>query len=401
MVDDIQIALNETDGFSQEIRIASPDDQALRWIIGGAYRNRTNAYLFGGGSSPNKIFDDGFDSRPDINGLLAQDRLNSTGNLQLDIEQDILFVRDNAVTDSTDFGVFAFGSYDLSDSLELTAALRYDETKREQTFIYATAGGSQGTREAKFSEVQPKLGVSWQANDDILAYANYSRGFRTGGLNNPGYTLSPNQYDEEISDSFEIGSKTTWYDGRLIVNGAVFMLDVEGYQFSEFASTIGNTNIAEADIKGFELEMQARPTENLTINMGYGYTDAKQVRFTADPLDRPNLDNKLIPFVPPYTFNFGIAHDKKLGRDLDLRTFVSYRRSGRTYHRADNDGSINTQEYWDARVSLSSERWTVSAFVDNVFDVRSPVHFFLSGTVNPKATPNQPRSVGVSAKYFF
>lgn len=410
VVDDIQVVQNETDGFSQEIRLSSPDDQKFRWIVGGAYRERTNAYLFGGGASPNKIVDDGMDGRPDLEVLLAQDQAyldqqvamgaDLLTALQNGIANNIISVRDNAVTDSQDFGIFAYASYDLTEDLELTAAIRYDETEREQDFIYATAGGSVGSRSATFSETQPKLGLAYQVNEDILAYANYSRGFRTGGLNNPGYAISPGEYDEEISDSYELGAKTAWYDGRLIVNTALFLLDVEGYQFSEFAGTIGNANIDEADIKGFEVELQARPSENITINMAYGYTDADLVRFTADPDDRPQLDNNKIPFVPPYTFNFSIAHDYAITDDIALRSYMSFRRSGATYHLASNVEKIDPQEYWDGKLTLSiGESWKVAAFMHNIRNYRSPVHFFLSS--NHKATPNQPRSYGLSVTYDF
>jgi iron complex outermembrane recepter protein len=410
VVGTIQIASNETDGFSQEIRLASPDDQRLRWMVGGAYRDRTNNYLLGAGSSPNSILDDGVDGRPSLNALLAQDQayLNQQmvmGNdlltaVQNGVTNGVLSVRDNAVTGSQDFGVFAFFSYDLTDALELTAALRYDEADREQDYIYTTSGGSVGSRNATFSETQPKLGLAYQVNEDILTYANYSRGFRAGGLNNPGYTLSPGEYDEEISDSYELGAKTIWYDGRLIVNTALFLLDVEGYQFSEFASTIGNANIHEADIKGFEIEMQARPTENITLNMAYGFTDAELVQFTEDPLDRPELDNKKIPFVPPYTFNVSVAHNYVINDDMSLRSYLAFRRNGSTYHLANNVGRIDTQEYWDGKVTLNvGEHWKVAAFVHNIKDYRAPIHFFLSS--NQKATPNQPRSYGLSVAYDF
>lgn len=311
-----------------------------------------------------------------------------------------LYIRDQAETKSKDLGIFAFGSYDLTDNLELTAALRYDDAEREQDFVYTTAGGSYGKRNVNFSETQPKLGVAYKVNEDILTYANYSRGFRAGGLNNTGYTLSPGSYDEEISDSFEVGAKTSWYDGRLIVNTAVFILDIEGYQFSEFADTIGNANIHDADIKGYEIEIQAKPAESIVVNMAYGYTDAELVQFTADPLDRPELDDKKIPFVPAYTFNFSIAHDYMITDAMALHSYLAFRRSGATYHLASNIGKIDPQEYWDGKITLSvGENWKVSAFMHNIRNYRAPIHFFLSS--NQKATPNQPRSYGLSVTYDF
>nr|WP_240946266.1 TonB-dependent receptor [Pseudomaricurvus alkylphenolicus] len=366
----IQIPWNRTEGFSQEVRLTSADDQRFRWIVGGAYRDRTNTYLYG------RLADPGDDSRPDW----------YVGHPNQ---------RDHAVTDSTDFGVFVYGSYDLTDELELTAALRYDKTERDQKYDYELPTPVEGERSVEFSEVQPKLGLSYQMTPDTLMYASYSRGFRTGGLNNPAYGIQPNFYDEEISDSYEIGAKSTLWDNRLIVNGAVYYMDIENYQFSEFATTIGNANLADTPIQGFEIEVMAKATENLTLNMAYGYTDAEVVRFGETP--DPRKDGNEVPFVPRYTFNISATHSVDLDNGAELRSYVAYRRSGATYHRSDNRNKIDAQHYVDAKVSLNMENWSIAAYVDNVMDYRSAIHFF--STSEPVVTPNQPRSYGISVRY--
>lgn len=370
---EIQLVFNDVKGWSQELRLTSNDDQAFRWIIGGAYRNRTIDYLVGFKD------DDGNDTRFALN-------------------RNDPDVRDDSTTKSKDFGVYAFASYDLTDKLELTGALRYDKTQRDISYSYGFNDDIVGSDSADFSELQPKLGASYQVTEDILTYANYSRGFRTGAFNHPNYVLSPGRYDSELSDSFEIGAKTAWLDNRLILNSAVYLLNVDGYQFTEFSGTIGNANIEDADIKGLEVELMAKPTENLTINMAYGYTDADLVKFSETPSTRD--DNK-IPFVPHYTFNFSIAHDMNVTDNVGLRSYLSYRRSGATYHRADNQGKIDAQHYWDAKLTLNvGENWRVSGFIDNILDYRSAVHFFLPPSI-AVVTPNAPRSYGVSFKYEF
>lgn len=365
----IQIPFNETDGFSQEIRLTSADDQDFRWIVGGAYRERSNTYLYG------RLTDPGDDSRPDW----------YVGHPDQ---------RDHAVTDSKDLGLFIFGSYDLTEDLELTAALRYDKSERDQEFDYETPTPIEGSRSTESSETQPKLGVSYQLTPDILTFASYSRGFRSAGLNNPAYGLQPNEYDKELSDSYEIGAKSTWFDDRLVVNSSIYYTDVTDYQSTEFSTTIGNANLQDTSIKGLEIEMQAHPVDNLTLNVAYGYTDADLIKFTDTP---SNKDDNRVPFVPHYTFNFSAAHDYYITDSVKLRSYLAFRKSGATYHRADNRNKIKSQQYWDAKISLNMEDWAISAYVDNILDYRSAVHFF--STSEPVVTPNQPRSYGLSVRY--
>lgn len=128
-----------------------------------------------------------------------------------------------------------------------------------------------------FENVSGTASLSYQWTDDIMTYAKVSRGYASGGFNPraPDPATYQAGYDEETVWNYEIGWKTTWLDNRLLVNGAVFYADYRDLQVTVItAGGRGNiSNASDADIQGFEIEVQARPLENLEIGAGYGYLD--------------------------------------------------------------------------------------------------------------------------------
>src|SRR5690606_29044286 len=83
-------------------------------------------------------------------------------------------------------------------------------------------------------------------------------------------------FDEETLISYEIGMKSTWFDNRLLVNGAVFYNDYQDLQVNQFdpVSAVNNfSNAGDAVINGFELEVQAQVSDNLQVGGSYGYLD--------------------------------------------------------------------------------------------------------------------------------
>ena len=373
--DTLQLAVNNVDGWSQEIRLTSDDSGAFRWAVGGSYRDRTRDYIFG--LQP----DDGNDSRPYF-------------------ADDLSDARDIVETKSKDFGVFAFVGYQLTDRLEVSGALRYDENRRIVDAFYQPDVVVEDER--TFSKLQPKLGLTFEATDNITVYANYSRGYRPGGFNHPNYALAPDSFESEISDSFEIGAKTTWLDDRLTLNGSFFKNDVQNYQTTVFATTIGNANLFDTPISGFELEANFRPTRRLTFDASYGRTWADIDAFSGlgDARDLANSDTK-VPFTPSYTANASVTYDAPITDEINLRTYLAYRGRGEVYFRPDNLGRVGSADYFDARMTLEfGSGFDLAFYVDNLTNYREAVHLFLSGG-NFVVTPNQPRSFGVAGKVKF
>jgi iron complex outermembrane receptor protein len=138
-----------------------------------------------------------------------------------------------------------------------------------------------------WSEFTPKVSIDYQVNDGVLAYASYSKGYRSGGFNGRGSTPASAAlpYNPEKVQSYEAGIKTEWLDNRLILNLAAFETKYDDKQeevvrqVPVFGQETVVVNAAAATIKGLELELVAAPTKGLTLYGNLGLLDASYDSF--------------------------------------------------------------------------------------------------------------------------
>ncbi len=127
---------------------------------------------------------------------------------------------------------------------------------------------------------------SWNVSDDVSIYVGYSRGYKAGGYNldqeavgfrdETGNFVDESRFDPETSDSFELGIKGRFLDGRLTVNTAVFHTTFDDFQLNTFTGlgfTVGN--VKEAVSTGVELESFLTLGDGVFLTAGATYTDAR------------------------------------------------------------------------------------------------------------------------------
>jgi len=216
--------------------------------------------------------------------------------------------------DTKAWAVYADGSYNLTDTLQLSLGGRYTVDKREADIyrqIYFGAAGSPEmgnpnallfrtdtdlrdlSREDK--KFTPRVALNWKATPDQNVYASYSKGFKGGGfdprLNVVGTRISQAQaragYKPETIATSELGLKSSFNGGRITTNTALFYSDYKEVQIpgSVAIDTNGDgrddsfagltTNAGKATIKGFEFEAVAHLTPNFSLSGMYSYIDAK------------------------------------------------------------------------------------------------------------------------------
>jgi iron complex outermembrane recepter protein len=143
---------------------------------------------------------------------------------------------------------------------------------------------------AKFSgsKFTPKIGVDFRPTEDLMVYASWSRGYRSGGLSGRGQTLisSTTPYGAETVDSYELGLKSSMFDRRLLFNLAGFYSkysDLQQNTTIPISGGIGNetvvTNVGSASIKGIEAELTAKPVTGLTLTASLGLLRSKFKNF--------------------------------------------------------------------------------------------------------------------------
>jgi iron complex outermembrane receptor protein len=398
----------DVEAVSQEIRFTSPSDQRLRWIA-GAYLIQTDRFISTGNV---------FDLSPSVPGWTVPEVKRTPLPL---FNPQFTFLADSQ--DNTAWALFGELSYDITEAVELSVALRYDEDERENTtetpeeFI---PGPLQGVavpgqvRKETWDELQPKVTLRWEANDDVMVYGGYSRGFRSGGFNQTGVGATgipgiDDIFDEEVADTFEAGIKAQFMDRRVSTSFTAFYTEAEGTYFFVFdpnTSTQNLGNLEEVNYTGFEVEVQALVTDNLEVYARGGYTDSDIKESSRDPNDVGNQ----APLVSEYTINLGLNYRAPLPGDSGLEFFIrpDFRIIGDTWFYPDNFTKRDPVELLDLRAGIAGEAWTLTAWARNLTDEEynaewspGPQFFPNPGNTNNFVFKAQPRVWGVDFSYRF
>jgi iron complex outermembrane recepter protein len=207
--------------------------------------------------------------------------------------------------------VYADWTFDLTDRLSLDVGARWtDEDKRA---VVLNRGYSDGTyttpisvaanfdRTINFKNTSPKLTLDYRATDDIMLYATASRGFKSGGYNIRAQATavprSADPFDDEVVDSFEIGTKMGLLDQRLFLNLSAFHNRYKDIQLSVFTALPGGgffgdfTNAGKGTVNGVEVEYQWLPSAHWLISGNLAWLDAKYDEFAFfDPISGQTIN---------------------------------------------------------------------------------------------------------------
>lgn len=373
---------------SQEMRYTSPSDQMFRWIVGGEifYTQRFistgNMYDFGT-TNVQPIY---YVPNPPIYEANGQISFLADGQHQ-----------------------FAWASYidtstDITSQLELSLNLRYDSDHRNdrtdtpQVFLtMADIPSMTGdVRAQTWSAFQPQAILKYQWNDNLSIYADYSRGFRSGGFNQTGVATAAakagfdnvgDTFGAEIASTYEAGFKSRWFDDHLIVNGSGYMtMDHNDYYFVFLASN-STQNLGTIDkvrFTGFDLDATARADENWSANAGFGLTDSDILKF-------PGASSALVvgskaPLVSDYTLDTGIQYDHPLWGGWGFTARLDYNLIGPTTFVIPVPAAgepvpkeRNPVDLFNLRASVESDSWQFSAWSKNLFDKKYNVEYSTGG----------------------
>jgi iron complex outermembrane receptor protein len=238
--------------------------------------------------------------------------------------------------ESESIAIFTQEEFDITPTLTAVIGARanwddktfYTETRLPQRGGLVSIPGQ--SRSEDWFSFTPRVGLNWRPTEDVMLYVNYSEGFKSGGFGNPTAVLPTPVYGPEELSSYELGAKTTWLDGRLSLNAALFFSDWTDIQLNVIVPgpTGGVVNVTQnggdAELYGFELESTFRPTNGLTFNVGLGYTHNEFVKLAGGVVG-VTYDTKL-PHVPEWTASVGAQYELTTGiGDWVFRADASYR----------------------------------------------------------------------------
>jgi iron complex outermembrane receptor protein len=382
-----------TDKFTQELRLASPEDETLEWMV-GAYYTKEKSHI-----DPQDFF--------------ATEGNSNT--LATDIPRLVeVFLK----SEYEEYAGFANLTWHIAPRFDLTFGGREGHNSQfADQFIDTTGlgGGPDGPLHADSSEDVFTWSVAprFEINDNTSIYARVATGYRPGGpnvlpQNAPAGT--PATYKSDSLTSYEAGIKGAWLDRALSLDFAAYYLDWEDIQlFANINDTGVNANGGTAVSKGVEFTLATVPAEGLTISLNGAYTDAYLTKPT-DPLVG-GLNGDKLPFVPKVSLNLDVDYQWPVftGSSAYVGGSVrSIRDQVAAFDVRNADGSqrkVPDYEVIDLRAGLLLDRWSIELYVKNLNDELGRTSLFGDvGTFPDDAYASgviRPRSIGLSATVGF
>lgn len=285
-------------------------------------------------------------------------------------------------------------TFDATERLSITGGIRYyhwqSNTIAQETKPFGGFGASLEPVDvtASANEVTFKGNISFEASDDLLLFATVSQGFRAGGVNNPPVTDPNDQpelgFDPDKLTNYEIGWKSTFADGRVTFNGALYYIDWTNIQLEDVDPTGAFpliVNAGDAEVKGGEIELRATPAPGLTLFAGASYAKAEltedtQSALLGDPFagedgdELPNVPNWQLSGSAQYAFP--LVND---GIEGVMRVDWSYRGASNIRFDPADPTNVRLESFHlvNLRAGVRSETWQASLYAKNVFDKRAQV----------------------------
>lgn len=337
------------DVFTQELRLVSPGDQFINWTIGGFYSDR--------------------------NDNLLQDILFLTPLPPAFEIGDSLFQL-GAKENRTQKAVFGEVTIEPVNFLEITLGGRWFNEKL--TFRDEIADRGNVTEDEGFN---PRFAIALLPSDNVNLYASAARGFRSGGNirfgGAPGIVEVPQSFESDSAWTYEVGAKTSWLDNRLIANMSAYITDWSNIQvpflfsFTDEngidSSAVITQNGGRATSRGFELELQLRPTERFTVSANAGHVDAT-LDDAIPQIGAMEGDN--IPGVRNWNASMSAVYAFQLGAGT-VTMGASHTHTSKARVEFQSGAASTTVPAIDltsVNLAYSTGRWEVRVFADNVFD---------------------------------
>lgn len=450
------------DQFSQEIRLVSEESDRFEWLAGVFYQSFEQTFhdLFRvpGDSYLPQIIRDGFELEA------FPDSFKGTG-IDRQFEQS-----------SDTIALFAESTWHITDELRLTFGGRYTEetkegekelnvvdlsqnnavltdptiagiylglfnTETEQAYNPATGAkiGHQLKGKRKEHNFTPSVNLAYDLNDDVMTYAKVSRGFKAGGFdprsNVKAYefkesvggvietsTVSAFEFEEEEVLAMELGAKMRLLENRMEFNLALFRMDYDDLQISQFDGAVGFNvgNAKETIVQGFEVDGRWQISDAFTSAFGFSYLDFEYTDFkngnchygqTADTTtDFCDFTGKRGVYTPEFTVNGTLAYHREINSQLTFQSSmdIQWIDEQQVHVNLDPLGEIDAYTMLALRFALVSENWQLALRGKNLLNEKIVTYsgnMPLSETVFQSNSfysfVQRPRTVTLEATYHF
>jgi iron complex outermembrane recepter protein len=287
--------------------------------------------------------------------------------------------------DTTEYALYGQAEYAITSKFSALLGARYYTADLVQTALGQGIDGS--IFEFTYTDVSPKVTLSYHLTNDILFYTTAAKGFRSGGANfttaSPPPDDVPPTYDPDVLWSYEVGMNSVLFDGTMTVNTAAFLADWENMQQDVRAeNALGQgdriiLNAGKATADGVELETTTLLPWGLSLNAGGAYITAVM----GEDIPNPNIQGGKIPKGTPLenqprvSGSAALNHTYVFNRGWGLTSSVLWSYRGRTHADILNSNLAISQPYqlFNLQFGLkgTQDAWSGDFFVKNVFNKRA------------------------------
>ncbi len=411
--------------FSQEFRLQH-QGETIDWVAGLFYEKSHEDWEF-------TTFADGYDESQSMANYLAGNLVWRGNPIPARLPGDAWW-RSLDDTDWEQWAVFGEMTWHITDKFDFTAGYRWFKRTMDKMYAvelprYNLTEEGVSTPTSNEKDGVPKIGVSYEINDDSLVYALFSEGFRPGGTNrNRGIPFFPQQYDADKLKNYEIGTKNTFAGGRVRLNATYFDMSWDDYQLEVVDPSnrpCGSdnappepacgqpwqkivANVGNASSKGFELQLDVAATDHFTLGGNATWLDAKLDEDVQIGVLVPA--GSRLPLSPEFKGSVYAQYDWPVdwfgASGAWLRLQWSY--TGSMFNQVEplgpDDGpapQIKQPSYdiGDLKFGLDGPRWSMQLYVSNITDERAvlfanPYEFdYFFG--RSRVTVNRPREFGI------
>lgn len=315
---------------------------------------------------------------------------------------------------------FIHTTYDVTEKVTIAFGLRYTEDDITVNDYFADVNDPSGNfpitliptvtqLKEDSNEVTGTLSLKYKIQENILTYFTASRGYRIGAFNGLAFfaTTEVNFAQPELVDAFEIGFKSELFNQRVRLNAAAFMYDYENMQFlntDPLTFTLTIENARATSMEGFDLEMLAQVTDNITVNAGLGFLDAKFDELTLSNVDLSGND---VINAPKWMFNIGADYVIPTPSTGTFSLHIDANYTDDQFFDAFNDTRVSQDSYWLANARLNwdspGDSFSVALWVKNLWEEEyvafaQNVEAFSNSIFNQRG---RPREFGAEFSYRF
>jgi iron complex outermembrane receptor protein len=423
----------QLEAFSQEFRVSSAGEGSFQWLVGSFFEDVDRNY---GQTLPT----------PGYDAVWLRQVGQTPGDVGAPVDTPFF---SRLSYNLQQWAIFGEGTYNFTDQLALTAGARYYNYDEDRVLTFAgffAAPQANVPGSVDSDGFSPRVILSFSPNEDTHINAQFARGFRLGGINDPlndpictpedrllyGSVFSET-WEDERAWNYELGAKTR-FGNNVLFSAAVFYSDIEDLQANVDAGSCSSrivVNVPEAHTFGVEAELFMQPIDNLEFGLSATWVEAEidsSVTGTGTTPIAGIREGNRLPTSPELQAAAVATYTQPFGSDLEGFGTLTVQYVGSSYTQlADQEAPFGTltggfitfgdttidslvfptelpsYEIGNLRFGVRTGVWEAAIFLNNIWDERA----FLSldrergSRARVGYLTNQPRTYGVSFRMNF